>query len=744
MTVFDSLLTALERAADHNRDDAVAPAAVLWPDEKREWERLVPRLRVLVPHFLVLGQYELASRTGPAIWLRCVLAGKVPAVTWQSGTVPIIYLPGVSRATLRATEDCPNELKPLAELQYRGVFWSQSNGKDWTITAYLQTNHGGLQLKIAKDQATASATRRALEKLMELPVAELRAKSASGELNSHYFHLLISDDPVDDLLSWLADREAARQRMEHDRWEALCSDCLKNYGFDPKSDGPLVGAEHLGLQTKTAWKTAWNRFASAPSRYSGLIEQLRRAKPKEKGGPLFNQPEEFWPQDNEAAEADLREGLRQIGEPRMKHGLNTDKEIKEGGGSTSDPCFIRFSSVAEARKRLHELEERHKQRRGWVWARMKLAPLADALEHLAKLAESTRTPLAGATIGDMARLYTEAGWRADAAALDAVAAVSSAPDRDVVSAAVAQVYSPWLRDAAELFQERAMHEPLPGRTFARLSEVPSGTCLLFADGLRYDLAQKVKAALEAKQIVVQLKHQFVALPSVTPTAKPAVSPVADKLTGTAAGEEFRPCLAADQKELTIERFRNLLAADGYQVLGVSDHGEPAGRAWTEFGDVDKTGHEKGVGLARRIPELVASLVERVESLLSAGWREVRIVTDHGWLLVPKGLPKTDLPKYLTATRWGRCAVVKPAATVDLPCFAWFWSDDVRIACPPGIDSFIAGKEYGHGGLSLQECWCRSLRFRLERSRQFLRESSRSNGRVYGVESGWKGALRTAR
>jgi hypothetical protein len=97
------------------------------------------------------------------------------------------------------------------------------------------------------------------------------------------------------------------------------------------------------------------------------------------------------------------------------------------------------------------------------------------------------------------------------------------------------------------------------------------------------------------------------------------------------------------------------------------------------------------------------LVQRVESLFTAGWREVRIVTDHGWLLLPKGLPKTDLPKYLTATRWGRCAVVKSSATVELPCFSWHWADDVRIACPPGIDSFIAGKEYNHGGLSLQEC-----------------------------------------
>ncbi len=41
------------------------------------------------------------------------------------------------------------------------------------------------------------------------------------------------------------------------------------------------------------------------------------------------------------------------------------------------------------------------------------------------------------------------------------------------------------------------------------------------------------------------------------------------------------------------------------------------------------------------------LLERIEALLGAGWREVRVVTDHGWLWLPGGLPKVDLPKYLT-------------------------------------------------------------------------------------------------
>lgn len=66
-------------------------------------------------------------------------------------------------------------------------------------------------------------------------------------------------------------------------------------------------------------------------------------------------------------------------------------------------------------------------------------------------------------------------------------------------------------------------------------------------------------------------RHFVALPSVTPTSKPAVSPVAGKIKGTDAGEEFRPCLALDGKDLTPDRFRRLLADDGLQFLALSGY-----------------------------------------------------------------------------------------------------------------------------------------------------------------------------
>ncbi len=120
------------------------------------------------------------------------------------------------------------------------------------------------------------------------------------------------------------------------------------------------------------------------------------------------------------------------------------------------------------------------------------------MQHLARLAEMTQTPLTGATTADMVQVYTDSGWQADAAVLDALDAVSHPQDREAVCAAIASVYTPWLRDAAELFQQRVSQEPLPGRNLPRLDDVPDGTCVLFTDGLRYDVGQKLKAALEAK------------------------------------------------------------------------------------------------------------------------------------------------------------------------------------------------------------------------------------------------------
>ena len=46
-------------------------------------------------------------------------------------------------------------------------------------------------------------------------------------------------------------------------------------------------------------------------------------------------------------------------------------------------------------------------------------------------------------------------------------------------------------------------------------------------------------------------------------------------------------------------------------------GLPAGRGWTEFGCVDKFGHEQGAKLAWRVEEELTGLQERISDLLAA-------------------------------------------------------------------------------------------------------------------------------
>lgn len=78
------------------------------------------------------------------------------------------------------------------------------------------------------------------------------------------------------------------------------------------------------------------------------------------------------------------------------------------------------------------------------------------------------------------------------------------------------------------------------------------------------------------------------------------------------------------------------------------------------------------------------------------------MTDHGWLLMPGGLPKVELKAFLTETQWSRCAALKSDVQTDAQAFKWYWNPAVMMASPPGAGSYRAGIEYSHGGVSLQE------------------------------------------
>lgn len=667
-TFLDALVAALERASAYNRQDQAPPAAVLWPDKDRQWESLVPRLRDRLPLF-TLGPYAPEQGVGPAYWLRCIIAGRIPHPSLGQDQVPILFLPSYSRQEVRAVETCPRELQPLAELQYRGVLWTQRNGRDWTIAAFLQSEDGGLGIEVAADAATREALLRSLLKLADEPVEALHREAP---IRGPFLNGLLHPDEVRDLLRWLNDPKSFRAGLTTEGWEAFVALCQTRYQFHPEKDGPITAARSLGLRAG-AWDKVWRRFAEAPASYAGLPEALRQARPSKL--PSFVESPEAWPQENDAAEAVLRQALLDVANlnPQAARGVIAD------------------------------LEKGHGYRRAWVWAALGQTSLGNALEHLAILARETVQPLGGSSVNEISTAYAERGWRADLALLDALAAVERTEDFAAVRVAAQTIYRPWLEAGAVALQE-AVAAGGPPQSYAAMSppSMSSGTCVLFTDGLRFDAAQRLKGLLEAHGLQCSVESGLAALPTVTATAKPAISPAASAF-GPGSNPGLEPVLSGSGSKVTAEVLRKALRDMGVQILKGEEVGDPSGSAWTELGDIDDYGHDHGWRVAHHLDAQFRMLARRVTALLEHGWRQVVVVTDHGWLLLPGGLPKADLPEHLTEVRKGRCARLKDGAKTDHQVVPWHWDSSVRFAVAPGIHCFEAGKEYEHGGVSPQEC-----------------------------------------
>ena len=145
-----------------------------------------------MPQLLTLGEDAPEDRTGPSIWLRCVVERAVESPAIPDEATPVIYLPGVGRQELGAAQTCPDHLKPLVELQYRGTCWTQRNGRDWTGEAFLGSRDGGLGLDVARDAATRQSMMRALAELATASVQALEGR----RLEAEDFDRLFSDDPL--------------------------------------------------------------------------------------------------------------------------------------------------------------------------------------------------------------------------------------------------------------------------------------------------------------------------------------------------------------------------------------------------------------------------------------------------------------------------------------------------------------------------------------------------------------------
>lgn len=675
-SLLERILSGLQQAEQHNVNVMVRPEVILWPDHERQWESVIDQVQQHRPGLVRFGSYAPELHQGPAIYLKCLIGHTLSEANWPTNQIPVVYLPGVSRQMLRPQTPITPELRPLVEYLYTGKVWLQENGKEWTVLALLTNAQNGLGLRIASDATTRDTLVSALPSLF----LEDRTAYDQSTIDADFLYNKLLPDLVLGVLQWLNEGNTYLNRLTPDKRGLFTKVCQSRYGFDPANEQLIEVARLLG-ERRGNWAPVWQYYANSPRKFPTIADRLQQALPD--GKPTRNgptSPSESWPMVNKLSEEDLRTKL----------------------------LSLAGQSQAAAVDQLANLAKEHNHRQRWVWAELGQAPLATAVQHLSQMADVATSPFPATSLAEIQAYYRETGHRADRSMRLAVSSVRSFPDKEAVTAVINGLYRPWLESLALKFQTLIAQDTkaLPNSPETATPETPF---ILFVDALRYELAVEFTERLRAAGYRVDLTDGWSALPSLTPTAKPSVSPVAVSLNPSSPFDEFKPALAASGKSLSTANFRTELIQQGYTYV-TNNSALPQGqRGWQEIGDIDRKGHEEGVDMFRRVDELFEQLRETVATILARGIRKITIVTDHGWLLLPGGLPKAELPNHLTETRWGRCALVKEGAHTTLLQIPWRWNPGIFIAYAPGIAFFKANEVYAHGGVSLQECFVPMLR-----------------------------------
>ncbi len=665
-TLLESVLETLQNAFKHNGNVMVKPEVILWPDPDSQWYSVVPTLKSNIPAFLTYGDYDPATLTGPANWIKCMVARQLPEANWKNSDTPVIYLPAITKNDLRRVSEVGMELQPLVEYQYTGTMFTHVNGREWTVLAFMENALAGLGLKVAQDTATKEALIQALPYIFEDSTLHY-----PGVVNADFLNSVMFPDAVSNVLKWVCHGDAFLQTLPAEKREVFREICRTRFEFEPDQKNIRDIVLKLGSQ-KNAWKQVWQLYASAPNRYPELEALLRLAKPYDMGVGMFAIPEESWPQTNEEAEHSLRKALSGIAKLDNKEGLD----------------------------RLCALFPPHSVRTRWVWSELGNAPLANALIHLIEMASVCSAPFPSTTLEDIKKFYIGSGIRADRAMRYALACTKAQKDKDAVKAIIALFYKPWLESVTEKFQTLLAKTPAIIQNQKSADETEP--FILFVDAFRYELACEFVERITGSKYKVTLRDDWVGMPSVTATSKPDVMPLHHLVNEESMCNEFRPQMQTG-KDVQTGVFRDAMVSLGYEPFAPGAVINPEKGYWQEIGKIDSSGHEEQSNIVKRIDELFDQIEETLEVAFEAGAKRVRIVTDHGWLLLPNGLPKTELNKNLTETKWGRCALIKEGASTDLLHLPWRWNPSVFIAYAPGITCFRKGEEYAHGGISLHEC-----------------------------------------
>lgn len=146
----------------------------------------------------------------------------------------------------------------------------------------------------------------------------------------------------------------------------------------------------------------------------------------------------------------------------------------------------------------------------------------------------------------------------------------------------------------------------------------SGTAVIVGDGLRYEIADFVATSLR-KQFKVDKQAMLADMPSET--------------------EHNMSALYAGNKELISihkDREKRLVELCGKPISFVSldaiNYGTKGEYLVISYRDIDEAGEKLQLGSMKLFEEFEKQLIEKISLLLNIGFKEVHLVTDHGFVL----------------------------------------------------------------------------------------------------------------
>jgi hypothetical protein len=172
-TFSDLLIKSIKSRAIYDPMDETPPVAILWFDGGREWESIIAALSPRLP-ILTLGPYNPSQRSGPASWIRCMISRLLNDRIAKT-TIPVIYLPGISREEFLVEDQRSKELNLLADIIYSSVTWTTSDQLPWTVLRFFVDANEGPGIQVRPDDKVNGSIVRALIFFSDYKVSELKS-----------------------------------------------------------------------------------------------------------------------------------------------------------------------------------------------------------------------------------------------------------------------------------------------------------------------------------------------------------------------------------------------------------------------------------------------------------------------------------------------------------------------------------------------------------------------------------------